>query len=56
MAKTKQMFEQMREAELNERQERNTNHKDSAELMNDLFRYFGEIFGQNQNEDERRHI
>lgn len=56
MAKSKQLFGQMREAELNRNQERNTNHKDSLELMNDLFTYFGEIFRQNQNEDERRHI
>lgn len=73
MAKSKQMFEQMREAELNEHlddeyqfnkwmreihQVKNTNPKDSVEVMNELFRSFGEIFGLNQikNENEREHI
>jgi len=73
MAKTKQMFEQMQEAELNEHlddeyqfnkwmqeihQVKNTNPKDAVEVMTELFRSFGEIFGLNQikNENEREHI
>ena len=67
MAKTKQLFEHMREAELNDHlddeyqfkkwmdelhQAKNSNPKDSVGVLNELFKSFGEIFSLNQMQNE----
>lgn len=67
MGKTKQLFEHMREAELNDHlddeyqfkkwmdelhQAENSNPKDSVGVLNELFKSFGEIFSLNQMQNE----